>query len=126
MPIPERLGKYLIRRELGRGAMGVVYEGYDPLIERAVAVKVLRTDDLDSTQAAELRQRFRREAQAAGRLNYPNIVSVYEYGEEPGTGQPFIAMEFVRRRDLKALLDAGTRFTPAETGRLMGELLAAL
>jgi serine/threonine-protein kinase len=126
MPIPERLGKYLIRRELGRGAMGVVYEGYDPLIERTVAVKVLRTDDLNANQSGELRQRFRREAQAAGRLNHPNIVSVYEYGEEPGSGQPFIAMEFVRGRDLKVLLDTGTRFTLAETGRLMTELLAAL
>ena len=126
MPIPERLGKYLIRRELGRGAMGVVYEGYDPLIERTVAVKVLRTDELNATQSAEWRQRFRREAQAAGRLNHPNIVSVYEYGEEPGSGQPYIAMEFVRGRDLKALLDTGMRFTLDETGRLMAELLAAL
>jgi TPR repeat protein/tRNA A-37 threonylcarbamoyl transferase component Bud32 len=126
MPFPERLGKYLIRREIGRGAMGVVYEGYDPLIERTVAVKVLRTDDLSATQATELRQRFRREAQAAGRLSHPNIVSVYEYGEEPGSGQPFIAMEFVRGSDLKALLDGGTRLTLAEIGRLMSELLAGL
>ena len=59
MHAPERLGKYLIRRELGRGAMGVDYEGYDPMIERAVAIKVLRLDEADPHLAAELRMRTR-------------------------------------------------------------------
>ena len=126
MHAPERLGKYLIRRELGRGAMGVVYEGYDPMIERAVAIKVLRLDEADPHLAAELRMRFRREAQAAGRLGHPGIVGVYEYGEDAGADATFIAMELVRGRDLKSLFDSGRRFTLAETGRLMAELLAAL
>src|SRR5678815_2054999 len=126
MRAPERLGKYLIRRELGRGAMGVVYEGYDPMIERAVAIKVLRLDEADPHLAAELRMRFRREAQAAGRLGHPGIVGVYEYGEDAGADVTFIAMELVRGRDLKSLFDSGKRFTLAETGRLMAELLAAL
>ena len=126
MHAPERLGKYLIRRELGRGAMGVVYEGYDPMIERAVAIKVLRLDEADPHLAAELRMRFRREAQAAGRLGHPGIVGVYEYGEDAGADATFIAMELVRGRDLKSLFDSGKRFTLAETGRLMAELLAAL
>jgi tRNA A-37 threonylcarbamoyl transferase component Bud32 len=126
MHAPERLGKYLIRRELGRGAMGVVYEGYDPMIERAVAIKVLRLDEADPHLAAELRMRFRREAQAAGRLGHPGIVGVYEYGEDAGADVTFIAMELVRGRDLKSLFDSGKRFTLAETGRLMAELLAAL
>jgi serine/threonine-protein kinase len=116
---PERLGKYLIRRELGRGAMGVVYEGYDPLIERAVAIKVLRIDEANAQLDAELRMRFRREAQAAGRLSHPNIVSVYEYGEEAGSSSAFIAMELVEGRDLKSLFDAGKRFALAEAGRIM-------
>ncbi|MCE9659774.1 MAG: protein kinase [Burkholderiales bacterium] len=125
-PAPERLGKYLIRRELGRGAMGVVYEGYDPLIERAVAIKVLRIDEANGELDAELRLRFRREAQAAGRLSHPNIVSVYEYGEEAGSHSAFIAMELVEGRDLKSLFDDGTRFSLAEAGRIMNELLGAL
>jgi TPR repeat protein/tRNA A-37 threonylcarbamoyl transferase component Bud32 len=123
---PERLGKYLIRRELGRGAMGVVYEGYDPLIERAVAIKVLRIDEANAQLDAELRMRFRREAQAAGRLSHPNIVSVYEYGEEAGSSSAFIAMELVEGRDLKSLFDAGNRFALADTGRIMSELLSAM
>ena len=123
---PERLGKYLIRRELGRGAMGVVYEGYDPLIERAVAIKVLRIDEANAQLDAELRMRFRREAQAAGRLSHPNIVSVYEYGEEAGSSSAFIAMELVEGRDLKSLFDAGARFALAEAGRIMSELLSAM
>ena len=126
MRAPERLGKYLIRRELGRGAMGVVYEGYDPMIERAVAIKVLRLDEADPHLAAELRMRFRREAQAAGRLGHPGIVGVYEYGEDIDADATFIAMELVRGRDLKSLFDSGKRFTLAETGGLMAELLAAL
>jgi serine/threonine-protein kinase len=126
MQLPERLGKYLIRPELGRGAMGVVDEGYDPMIERAVAIKVLRLDEGNPELAAELRMRFRREAQAAGRLGHPGIVAVYEYGEDAAAGTTFIAMELVRGRDLKSLFDAGARFTLEQTGRFMEELLAAL
>jgi serine/threonine-protein kinase len=70
--------------------------------------------------------RFRREAQAAGRLAHPGIVGVYEYGEDAAADATFIAMELVRGRDLKSLFDSGKRFTLAETGRLMAELLAAL
>ena len=70
-----KLGKYEIRGELGRGAMGVVYEGYDPSIKRVVALKTIRADQLAGEDAAAVIARFRREAQAAGRLNHPNIVS---------------------------------------------------
>jgi TPR repeat protein len=126
MPFPERLGKYFIRGELGRGAMGIVYEGFDPLIERTVAVKVLHVGPGQAALAAELRQRFRREAQAAGRLSHPNIVAVYDYGEIAESSSAYIAMELVQGRDLRQLFDAGTRFPLHETGRLMAQLLAAL
>src|SRR5436190_8215914 len=99
MQAPERLGKYLIRGEIGRGAMGVVYEGYDPHIERTVAIKVLRLDEADPALADELRMRFRREAQAAGRLGHTGIVAIHEYGEDSERGA-FIAMELVHGRDL--------------------------
>lgn len=139
-----KLGKYVIRRELGRGAMGVVYEGFDPGIERTVAIKTIRTDQVEPAQMAELLARFRREAQAAGRLNHPNIVAIYEYGEDDG-GAPaadpdatvvnapagggkiaYIAMEFIKGRELKDYFDENRRFPLKEIGRVMGELLAAL
>ena len=118
------LGKYEVRRELGRGAMGVVYEGYDPLIKRLVALKTIRPDQLAGEERGTVLARFRREAQAAGRLSHPNIVPIYEFGEDGGVS--YIAMEFVRGRELKACFDAGERFRPADVVRIMGEILAAL
>jgi len=119
-----RLGKYTIRRELGRGGMGVVYEGFDPAIERVVAIKTLRSEHLGDDASPEILARFRREAQAAGRLTHPNIVAVYELGEEAGT--TFIAMEFVKGRSLKESIEQNVRFSTAQIVHLMGELLAAL
>ena len=123
--IPQKLGKYEIRRELGRGAMGVVYEGWDPMIDRRVALKTVRKDQLDRSEVDEILSRFKREAQAAGRLNHPNVVAVYEYGEDPD-GTAFIAMEYVEGRELKDYFDRQERFPLSEIVRLMGELLDAL
>src|SRR6185295_17656499 len=119
-----KLGKYEIRRELGKGAMGIVYEGFDPMIERIVAIKTIRPEQLEPSQAAEILARFKREAQAAGRLNHPNIVAIYEYSEDKGIA--FIAMEFVKGRELKDYFDANERFPLKETDRIMGEILDAL
>ena len=105
----EKLGKYEIRRELGRGAMGIVYEGYDPLIKRSVALKTIRADQLAGENAETVIARFRREAQAAGRLSHPNIVSIYDFGEEEGVW--YIAMEFVKGRELKDYFQGNERFT---------------
>ena len=105
------LGKYEIRRELGRGAMGVVYEGYDPMIKRIVALKTIRADQLAGENAETVVARFRREAQAAGRLNHPNIVAIYDFGEEQGVW--YIAMEFIKGRELKDYFQANERFAPA-------------
>src|SRR5499427_6251470 len=102
------IGKYEIRREIGRGAMGVVYEAYDPAIKRVVALKTIRADQLSGERADVIVARFRREAQAAGRLNHPNIVSIYDFGEEEGAW--YIAMEFVQGRELKACFEANERF----------------
>lgn len=124
MANPERLGKYEIRATLGRGAMGVVYEGFDPLIERTVALKTIRKDLLDHDQLDEILSRFKREAQAAGRLNHPGIVTVYEYGEEGEIA--FIAMEYVRGRELKEFLDKNKRFSLGVIVKIMTQLLDAL
>lgn len=119
-----KLGKYEIRRELGRGAMGIVYEGFDPYIERIVALKTVQKSIVDSAEAEEAFGRFRREAQAAGRLSHPNIVSVYEYGEDNDIA--FIAMEFITGKELKSFFDRGERFDITGTVRIMSQLLSAL
>src|SRR5499427_7206035 len=124
MPDLTKLGKYEIRRELGRGAMGIVYEGYDPLIKRRVALKTIRADQLTGENAETVIARFRREAQAAGRLNHPNIVSIYDFGEDDGVW--YIAMEFVEGRELKDYFQADERFPTKEIVRIMSKLLDAL
>ena len=131
MKLPQKLGKYEIRGELGSGAMGVVYEGWDPGICRRVAIKTVKRDQLDRAEVAEVLARFQREAQAAGRLTHPNIVGIYEFGEEPdpaggAAGTAFIAMEFVAGRELKDYFDKDERFPLTEMLRIMTELLAAL
>ncbi len=124
MSEPSKLGKYVIRRELGRGAMGVVYEGFDPFIERTVAIKTIKPDLPGQAEAGELLARFKREAQAAGRLSHPGIVSIYEYGEDAGVA--FIAMEFIKGKELKDYFESGQRFAMRDIARIMGEILAAL
>ena len=128
MQAPAQLGKYEIRREIGRGAMGVVYEAFDPTIGRAVAIKVFRPGTSVAASADEMDARFRREAQVAGRLSHPNLVVVHEFGEGTveGTVVPYIVMELVRGTDLKALLASRGRLTLAEIARVMNDLLAAL
>ncbi|MBX3667674.1 MAG: protein kinase [Rhodocyclaceae bacterium] len=124
MSTMHKIGKYELRRELGRGAMGIVYEGFDPLIERRVAIKTLATNLLDSEESAEYRERFRREASAAGRLSHPNIVAIYEFGEE--TGLAYIAMEYVDGGDLKELFTRNERLTLAQLLPIVLQLLDAL
>lgn len=121
---PPKLGKFEIRRELAKGAMGVVYEGYDPMIDRVVALKTILPENLHGGDAGELLARFRREAQAAGRLTHPNIVGIYDFGEEGGTH--FIAMEFVKGRSLQDMLERDERFAVPDVVRIMSQLLEAL
>lgn len=121
--LPRTIGKYRLDSVLGRGAMGVVYRAYDPLIERTLALKTVLRQHGDPEQTRELLQRFRKEAQAAGRLMHPNIVAVYEYGESEELA--FIAMEFVDGRPLSALAAAGPASLP-QVLAWMGDLLAAL
>jgi eukaryotic-like serine/threonine-protein kinase len=119
-----KLGKYEVRGMLGRGAMGVVYEGFDPLIKRSVALKTIRADQLSGEAVDTVMARFRREAEAAGRLNHPNIVAIYDFAEDAGTW--FIAMELVKGRELKAFFEAGERFALVDTVGIMGQMLDAL
>ena len=104
--------------------MGIVYEGLDPLIERAVAIKTIQKSLVSESEAQEIFSRFRREAQAAGRLTHPNIVSIYEYGE--GDDVAFIAMELVVGRELKDCFDKQQRFEISACAGIMQQLLDAL
>jgi serine/threonine-protein kinase len=106
------LGRYQIVKELGRGAMGVVYLGEDPKIARKVAIKTLPYQQFAPEQLQELRERFFREAKAAGRLNHPNIVTVYDVGEEKDLA--FIAMDYVEGTALDAHCRQD-RLLPVET-----------
>ncbi len=124
MATVETLGKYEIKRQLGRGAMGTVYEGWDPIIERRVAIKTVSLPDASDPETEEALARFRREAQAAGRLTHPNIVGVFDYGETADLA--YIVMEYVDGPPLKNLLDKQERFTIADTVRIMEDLLAGL
>ena len=121
----ETLGKYEIKRTLGKGAMGVVYEGWDPIIARRVAIKTVRVPDTqDDPETEEALARFRREAQAAGRLTHPNIVGVFDYGEVGGIA--YIVMEYVDGPSVKSLVDKQERFAIADTMRIMTDLLNGL
>jgi serine/threonine protein kinase len=120
----ETLGKYEIKRPLGRGAMGTVYEGWDPIITRRVAIKTVRLPDASDPDTDEALTRFRQEAQAAGRLNHPNIVGVFDYGETNDLA--YIVMEFVDGASLKSVLDRHERFALADAVRIMEDLLAGL
>jgi len=80
--VPQSIGKYKITRALGKGAMGMVYEGFDPVIERKVAIKTILAENLEAFDLEEATARFKREAQAAGRLQHPAIVAVYAYGND--------------------------------------------
>ncbi len=119
-----RLGKYEIWRELGRGAMGIVYEAFDPFIERTVAIKTILKSSLDKSEVQEAFSRFRREAQAAGRLAHPKIVSIFEYGEDEEMA--FIVMELICGSELKEYFDREQRFTIREGISIVLQLLDAL
>jgi len=101
-----RLGRYRILGVLGRGAMGVVYRAEDPLIEREVAIKTLNPN-LPEEVLDEVRERFLREAKSAGRLNHPNVVTIYDVGEQDQIA--YIAMELIEGRTLQQMLRAPER-----------------
>lgn len=97
---PGTLGRYKVLKELGRGSMGIVYLGKDPTIQRFVAIKTMRLDEIDDTdKLQEVRARFFREAESTGRLSHPNIVTIYDAGEEENLG--YIAMEMLQGTTLK-------------------------
>ncbi len=123
----KRFGRYEILTELGRGAMGVVYKARDPKINRVVAVKTISLAGQQPEEEREYRERFFREAEAAGRLSHPGIVTIFDVGEEPETHAPYIVMEFVAGQSLDELLSRENHKLPLETAlQLTLELAEAL
>jgi serine/threonine-protein kinase len=118
--IPTRLGRYEILAELGRGAMGKVYRGRDPIVGREVAIKSLRIEEFPKRQQEEILGRFRREAQAAGQLSHPNIVTVFDVGES------FFVMELLKGETLQSRVASKRRLTLNETLGIVAPIAAAL
>jgi hypothetical protein len=120
-----KAGRYEIVGELGRGAMGVVYKATDPVIGRPVAVKTIKlSEEGTGLTRPELLQRFQTEARAAGLLTHPNIVVIYDAGEEDGLY--YITMELVEGKSVQALLDAGHAFPLPRVLRIMEQACSAL
>ncbi len=124
MVLPKNFGKYDVVGVLGAGAMGTVYDCVDPVIGRRVAIKTILKHSLDASEAKELLDRFKQEAQAAGRLNHPGVCAIYDYGETDYVA--YIAMEYISGKELKKYFDEGDKFDLKEIVRVMTEILDAL
>lgn len=118
------LGRYEVIGELGRGAMGVVYKGTDPKINRTVAIKTVNFDEVEEKLVPELKSRFFREAQSAGTLNHPNILTIYDAGEEGSLA--YIAMELIDGRDLEAWTTKGKLLKPKDVLLVVAKIADAL
>ena len=123
--IPRRLGRYVIEKRIGRGAMGAVYLAKDPRINRAVAVKAIPIEkEFEDEELKEARIRFFREAESAGRLTHPNIITVFDAGEDKGLA--YIAMEFVPGIALKGFTDPKKLLAPKRALDLAASTAEAL
>jgi hypothetical protein len=121
----QRLGRYQLEREIGRGAMGIVYLGRDTAINRMVAIKAIPlASEFSDAELVEARSRFFREAETAGRLNHPNIVTIYDVGEERGLA--YIAMEYLKGRHLSDYAKSDTLMEPRKVLEVIGRTADAL
>ncbi len=121
----QRLGRYQLEREIGRGAMGIVYLGRDTAINRLVAIKAIPlASEFSDAELVEARARFFREAETAGRLNHPNIVTIYDVGEERGLA--YIAMEYLKGRHLSDYAKSANLMEPRKVLEIIGRTAEAL
>ncbi|MDX8411853.1 MAG: serine/threonine-protein kinase [Mariprofundaceae bacterium] len=119
------LGRYEIIKELGKGAMGTVYLGRDPKINREVAIKTMAlSQEFDASELEDIKDRFFREAETAGRLRHPNIVTIYDAGEEHDLA--YIAMEFLHGSDLTPFTKAAKLMAPSAVLKICGKVAEAL
>jgi serine/threonine-protein kinase len=122
--IPALIGRYRVEAVLGRGAMGVVYRAHDPEIDRKIAIKLVCAELLAGEDRSSYVQRFRREAQAAGRCSHPNIVAIHDLGLHEGN--PFLAMEYVPGVSLAAVAGRSARLKPNVAASIILPVLDAL
>jgi serine/threonine-protein kinase len=123
--VPARLGRYELIHEIGKGAMGVVYRGRDPRLNREVAIKAIPlADEFDPDDLEQARARFFREAEMAGRLSHPHIVTIYDAGEDRGTA--YIAMELLRGQHLVEYTTAARLLPTAVAIEIVARLADAL
>src|SRR5713101_9641012 len=123
--MPQRIGRYKVQESIGFGAMGAVYKAFDPLIKRTLAIKTIRLDiPRQSPQYKSFIARFHHEAQVSGTLSHPNIVTLFDIGEE--NGLPYLAMEFVEGETIASILERGTRFEPEKVVVLVSQIASAL
>jgi len=125
-PETKQFGRYQVLGELGRGAMGVVYKARDPQIDRLVAVKTICLRGAETEAEEEFRERFLNEAQAAGRLHHPGIVSVFDVGEDPETQDPYIVLEYVAGESLHKILAREKKFELPRALQIAEEIAEAL
>jgi serine/threonine-protein kinase len=124
-PDTQRLGRYQLEREIGRGAMGIVYLGRDTAINRLVAIKAIPlASEFSDAELVEARSRFFREAETAGRLNHPNIVTIYDVGEERGLA--YIAMEYLKGKHLSEYAKSNNLMEPRKVLEVIGRTAEAL
>ncbi len=123
---PTTIGRYQVLSELGTGGMGTVYKCFDPALRRTVAVKVVATGSIRKVHRDLLLMRFAREAQAAGMLNHPNIVTVYDYHEDPRSRSVYLAMEYVAGQSLGALISGAGRLPWPRATALVFQIMDAL
>ena len=121
MEQPRTIGRYEVLERVGRGGMGVLYRGRDPVLDREVAIKVMGGDFAADDSA---RTRFYREARASARLQHRNIVTIYEFAED--NGNPYIAMEFLRGQSLQARMAAAGAFPLVQKLDIVTQLLTGL
>ena len=118
------IGRYRIEALLGTGAMGEVYRAHDPAIDRLVAIKVVRPELVAGSGGEQLLERFRREARAAGRRFHPNIVAIWDFGDDNGT--PFLVMELVEGQSLDQLIKSCGSLEPRRSVAIVTQVLSAL
>ena len=122
---PSSIGRYEITGALGFGAMGAVYRAFDPIIKRPLAIKTIRLDvPRQSPQHKAFIERFYQEARISGTLSHPNIVTLFDIGEESGV--PFLAMEYVEGQTIAELLESGVRFKPENVISLASQIATGL
>jgi TonB family protein len=123
--MPQTIGRYQVAESVGFGAMGAVYKAFDPLIKRTLAIKTIRLDiPRQSPQYKSFIERFYHEARISGTLSHPNIVTLFDIGEE--NGLPYLAMEFVDGETISAIIEKGTRFKPEKVISLVSQVASAI